>query len=182
MYSPMSFGRGRIPSHRDIYAYVSDSPVLATDPLGLFLSQYHSGLSVEALQGSGLDQSCVGQAVAAAILWDYAPGSQGVALAYTHSMAQPGQSATAAAAQANQFIYDEIATCNCIALGVALHTAQDSAAGGHQYETYNGFLNLGMIWHFIQDEWPSKNRLTEALVKSKNVVNEFKRTCKSCGK
>jgi hypothetical protein len=164
------------------YAYVGGNPVTGTDPLGLFLSQHHGAISVEALQGAGFDQACFNQAVAASILWDYMPGSQGVSAANTHSMALPGQSSAAAAAQANKYIDDQIATCNCVALGYALHTVQDSAAGGHQYETFSGLLHWGMLWHFVQDEWPSQDRLTEALVKSKNVVSQYKQRCKSCGK
>jgi hypothetical protein len=153
---------------------------LATDKLGLFFIQYHIALTLEALENAGLNGNCAQQALSASMLWDYAPGSQNVNMAYTHSMAQPGQSATAAAAQANGYINDLISKCDCISLGLALHTAQDSAAGGHQYETYNGLLNLGMLWHYIQDEWPTADRLTEALIKSKNVVSAFKQKCQTC--
>lgn len=134
------------------------------------------------MENAGLGTDCFNAAMMAAVDWDNAPGSQSVDMAYTHAMAQPGQSAASAAAESNQHVSNQVATCNCTALGYALHTVQDSAAGGHQYKTYSGLFNFGMLSHYVQDEWPTQDRLTEALVKSENVVSDFKSHCTGCNK
>ncbi len=164
------------------YGYVGGNPISRRDPFGLFFSHVHMEVTAEALVGSGLEGTCMNQALMSAILWDFEPGSQDPPMAYTHSMSVPGESAAAAAAKSNQDIRDQITKCDCVALGRALHTAQDSAAGGHQYKEYTGLLNFGMISHYFEDMYPSNDRVTEALVKSKNVLNEFKSQCKSCSK
>jgi len=84
------------------------------------------------------------------------------------------------------YSYDSLGRlCNCKDLGYALHTAQDSAAGGHQYQTYYGLKAMqsfsGLI-HFLRDYMPSEDRREEAIVKSKNVVAQYKAQCKKCSK
>ena len=164
------------------YSYVGNSPVSRADPLGLFFSHIHAEVTAEAVQGSGLGADCISQAIAGAIAWDFASGSQDPSMAFTHSMAVSGQSAPDAAAAGNQFIHDQVAKCDCAALGFALHTAQDSAAGGHQYKAFTSLISIGMIAHYFEDMYPSKDRVTEALVKSRNVVSEYKKRCATCSK
>lgn len=164
------------------YVYANGITISNSDPTGLFFLQWHLFLSIQALENAGLGPDCFNAAMMAAADWDYAPGSQSVNMAYTHAMVRPGQSAASAAAESNQYAANQISRCNCTALGYALHTVQDSAAGGHQYKTYSGLFNLGMLWHYVQDEWPTQDRLTEALVKSENVVSDFKSRCAGCKK
>jgi hypothetical protein len=77
--------------------------------------------------------------------------------------------------------YYEIDKCNCRARGYALHVVQDSAAWGHSgYQTYNGpdsMWSLAGIKHLVAGYWPSKDRRTEAMMKSENVVEVFKSGC-----
>jgi hypothetical protein len=164
------------------YGYVGANPVSRGDPLGLFFSHIHMQATAEALLGSELGADCMFQAIQGAIAWDFAPGSQKPPMAFTHSMAIENQSASDAAAAGYRSVMSEVGTCNCAALGAALHTVQDSAAGGHEYKEFTSLVNLGMIRHYIEDMFPSRDRVTEAVVKSKNVVSEFKRRCATCSK
>jgi hypothetical protein len=90
-----------------------------------------------------------------------------------------GQSVAAAESQSNDFINEQIGKCNCRALGYALHTAQDSAAWGHQYKTYNGWVGL---LHFLGDYAPLPGARDKAIARSKSVVNGYKSRCKNCSK
>jgi RHS repeat-associated protein len=159
------------------YEYAGDAPPLLTDSLGMFTSQRHGEISVRALTETGISQECFSKAVAASIMLDYVPGALSTALAHQHSMARPGQTSADAARQSNDYIQEQIKKCDCSALGFALHTAQDSAAGGHHYETYTGSVSL---WHLIQDQFPSSDAVHEAIVKSKNVIDQYQRSCSSC--
>jgi hypothetical protein len=167
------------------YAYVGGNPVMGVDPLGLFTSDQHAAMTYEVLSSDGAMLPCLREALAGAIGLDFVPGSQSIPFAYLHAMAQPGQSAAAAAKQSNDYIYSEIGKCNCTALGYALHTAQDSAAGGHQYTTYYGpesMWSVAGLIHVIRDYWPSEDRRTEAIEKSRSVVSQYKAHCNGCSK
>jgi hypothetical protein len=161
------------------YAYVGSNPIGATDPLGLFTSDVHATITLEAMQNDSSVLACLSEALYGVVELDFAPGSQTTPYAYLHSMAQPGQDSAAAAKQSNDYINAQINKCDCKSLGYALHTAQDSAAWGHQYQTYNGWVGL---FHIFTDWWPSSDRQTEALMKSKNVIAQFKARCRNCSK
>jgi len=122
---------------------------------------------------------CITEILTGVVGLDFVAGSQTVPYAYLHAMAQPGQTAAQAAEQSNQYVHDQIGKCDCRALGFALHTVQDSAAWGHQYKTYDGSVSL---LHIFTDYDPSSDRITEATMKSKNVVSEFKSHCFNCSK
>jgi hypothetical protein len=158
---------------------------MGVDPVGLFTSDQHAAMTYEVLASDSGMLPCLREVLAGTIGLDFVPGSQTIPFAYLHAMAQPGQSAAAAAKQSDDYIYSEIGKCNCTALGYALHTAQDSAAGGHQYQTYYGpksMWSFGGLIHFIRDYWPSEDRRAEAIAKSRSVVSQYKAHCKRCSK
>jgi RHS repeat-associated protein len=161
------------------YGYSGNNPISGYDSLGLFTSDQHAAMSFEVLSNDSAMMGCLSEAIKASVMLDFLPGSQSIPFAFWHAMAQPGQTAAAAEEQSNNFILGQIGKCNCTALGYALHTAQDSAAWGHGYKTYPGWVGL---LHFIGDYAPLPGNRAKAIARSKSVVDAYKTQCKNCSK
>jgi RHS repeat-associated protein len=161
------------------YAYTDNNSVNHADPLGLFTSDQHAAMSFEVLSNDPAMLPCLTEVITGSVMLDFLPGSQTVPFSYWHAMAQPGQSAAAAETQSNDFINEQIGKCNCRALGYALHTAQDSAAWGHHYKTYYGWVGA---LHIMGDYFPLPGARAKAIARSKSVVNGFKSRCLKCSK
>ena len=163
------------------YSYASGSPIIWTDPFGLFCFNVHISVSYSALRDVGasfIDAVDLAIRTAAA---DVSPSyliAQAPRNANRHGMARPGQSRNEAREGAEEYIDANIRKCTYQGLANALHAAQDSAALGHRFfQEYDGSVDL---FHRLTDCIPGQAVERDARGNSDRVIERAKKICGGC--
>jgi RHS repeat-associated protein len=162
------------------YLYVHAAPVALRDPLGLFWSPAHYYMTYSELRKIG-----VNPIVAETLAWhsaaaDWRPGgwrtAQLMANANRHGLAIGDEGPAAAYRGTQTFIATEIAKCTAEGVGNALHAAQDTKAGGHNYQPYFG----GPVppIHFFRDILLLDSEVAGARLQTRRVIAQ---TIERCG-
>jgi hypothetical protein len=146
------------------YGYVNANPLNKVDPLGLLSPWQHGSISLDAFAGSGLSSAFAWEVSKQAINFDFVSGSQSIDLAHTHAMTPIGGDPFASSAATDSFIQYQLGLCTPRGLGWALHAAQDKFGRGHSGQReYGGLLRFEMLFHTIDDWFPSSTQRAAAL-------------------
>ncbi|MBT9512814.1 MAG: hypothetical protein IV104_10755 [Acidovorax sp.] len=154
------------------FAYVGANPLKYVDPLGLFTSDQHIALTIEALWSCGFSAEYIKKLAYASAAGDWMPSwseSQSINNAPWHAMTSysvhgnPGQ-------VTSNFISEKMQLGSISSIGRAIHAAQDAAAGGHAaYQLYHGRFDLK---HFLMDAFPSKISRDRAIQNTRNLFDQ----------
>lgn len=149
----------------NLYSYSGRDPINKSDPKGLYLLYVHfmATYIAEILHGRSDTTAKIVASLAAGI--DFIPGSQGTDAEHANWHAMAGKLNIGCDNERYQ-TPDEVRegvrqiiakgnSSNLFDRALAYHAAQDSWAGGHQYQQWEpGFLGLPSWEHFKQDAWP----------------------------
>jgi hypothetical protein len=167
------------------YTYVGDSPLMTSDPLGLFDHYNHNHITRRAIAISGTSCQNLPQAVA---LVDYIPGNDLPKNSFWHAMrdgTNPRETVETARAKYLQYVQDQVGLCSCDGLARALHAVQDSFASGHVgFQPWYGGGPFG--WpgasHLYHDMYPSDVEKSSATDASAAMLSRYNHSCPSCSK
>ena len=156
------------------YAYVSNNPINAIDPWGLFSN--HLYLALQAF-GQVPCPKLYGAAANAAQDVDARGDTNDVANVAWHAMSKGriGESTATAATNTQNYINKQLSDCNATGLGNALHAEQDKYAGGHRgYQPWYGDA-IPSYAHWRADTFDSDTQ--GAIYASINLIKRFKEKC-----
>jgi RHS repeat-associated protein len=175
---PIGLGGGNYST----YTYSGGNSISNIDPLGLFGYPQHISITNQALGG---DTSFPGLARDVAGV-DLLPGSQDPVNSFWHAMSDGliNQPAWLAQDLFNDYVDTQLSSCTIEGLARALHAVQDSAARGHKgfQPWYGGStpLHIPSLSHINGDWNPSAAEKTEAVQKSRGIIQRFKKSCNMC--
>jgi RHS repeat-associated protein len=163
----------------NLYSYVGNDPLNATDPTGAFASPVHFFTTFAAGLRSGYGFKASIRYAWQSVMTDFRPGSQLPSAENTaaHAMAGqlPGggfQNRQQAIASNADYIRAAMAEGR---LGDAAHAIQDQHAAGHDFKIWGGVgdTSLGdLIKHFLQDLFPSPERVRNSYRDSVKMFEE----------
>jgi len=164
------------------YAYVGNSPVLQSDPQGLWIPAIHRLMSTEAADDAGCSSKAALFGAKTAQVDDL-PTSQDPQNSFWHGMSngQAGQSPSDAGIQYDKYVAENSQSCDIDRLARALHAVQDSFSPAHRgFQPWNGFSNTSwwaLLIHGIQDATPDATTLGQAIGASTSIISEAKARC-----
>ncbi len=165
---------GQPPLEINPYVAVANNPLRWIDPTGLFTTPLHVFMSYDAFAGSNFTNEFINEVVNANIMMDFYDYSQTVPYAHWHAMSESGESQADAYKRWYAFVKSQLKSCTARGLGHAMHAVQDSTAGGHKFSTYTGHVSYS---HFLMDTEVDNATYKEAIIKSKDLIQQFRQQC-----
>jgi RHS repeat-associated protein len=159
------------------YAYVRGNPISRLDSFGLFDEVHHKSITIDVLKADGWGRGSREEMAQMVADVDILPGSQKPDAEHSpwHAMCAPGQSREDSDAIREALTRRALDTCQKTDLAMAMHAAQDSAAGGHKNcQVWNGHVSFA---HLKADMFPSADSVEEARSKTAAILSAFEEKC-----
>jgi hypothetical protein len=101
-------------------------------------------------------------------------GTQGIESSHVHAMSQKNQSVQQAQLATAAEIHEKMSLGTLKGTGYALHTNDDSFAGGHAgYQPYGGLKEIPFS-HYVNDFFPSSETVKQAQASAIQLINSYK--------
>ncbi|MEN6631182.1 MAG: RHS repeat-associated core domain-containing protein, partial [Candidatus Polarisedimenticolia bacterium] len=164
------------PQSWNLYGYVRNNPVNATDPDGRLAAPWHFFISFFAARKEGFSIRQSLRLAWQSVKTDFKPGSQSTRASDTNVHAMKGErpdgtvQTNAEARECTERSKQENIKKNTVeSVGDALHTAEDSATPRHRDHVWNG-VGKGFLTHFAHDVLPGTSTIKEAYAASREVM------------
>ncbi len=176
-------GTPKTPQSWDLYSYVRNNPLNATDPDGRLLAPWHFLITLLGGHAQGYSWR---QSLSLAV-WDVKADFKKGSLssnaqdANVHAMIgrKNGRWQTAAEARSEigQSLSTNVAKNTTESVGTALHTLQDMATPLHLDHQWRGMgLNLESVRHLLGDAFPSSATVDRAVLTTMGVVEQVRQS------
>jgi RHS repeat-associated protein len=177
---PVGIGAGL-----NTYLYVAASPLLYSDPQGLYIPGVHNSITYTQAMGTCLqpEASKLGNTTGDV---DTLPNSQMPENSRMHSMCSGSPVSTSTCQQMiDLYIQQQLSECTLDGLALALHAIQDGFAPGHKGgQTWPGMPGTpgGISWgagaaHFFGDLFPISGKPAQA---TKKTIVDWCNRCRPC--
>ena len=164
----------------NLNAYAGSNPLGFTDPLGLYLPEWHRLFTLQGALNAGFAPYVAADLAEAVVAVDFLPGSQEVPQARWHGMCSPRDVGIPGHCEQRwkQYIDEQLRKCTMEGLARAIHASQDSFPRGHSgVKPYHGFLRLPPS-HLYYDKFPTPSERAKVPADTENLIRQFNELCR----